>query len=48
MGQGSKRLNGPPPEKVEFIAPIMFDSALVLKKFRKFSEAMTFVMTPES
>ncbi len=40
--------NTAPPLKVAFMAPMMGDVAVVLKKLRKLGEAMTSVITPES
>jgi len=37
-----------PPLKVELIAPIIAEVLVVLKYFRKFFDAMTSVITPES
>jgi hypothetical protein len=37
-----------PPAKVDMIAPSIGEALSVLKKLRKFCDAITSVMTPES
>lgn len=48
-GHGSSNKSPvPPPAKVLLIAPMIADVDVVLKKFKKFGEAITSVITPES